>query len=260
MNISLQYQEDLREVIRSGCELHLEARVGCELLKWFVAHSTESFALYQMEHRLAFSRAALGAGIRNLAAAGLLEIVAGKGRQCWTLTRDPFSRRLARVVSAYLCAHPEIQAMQIQAGVLWINRQNERMSMPVEEALVENQETFSDARVAAFIHDHLDTFPKRDLVEYYATQPKASLTLDELGTMLRVDPFVLVRQCRELAELGLLQYRYTEPHTHVWELAPTEWAYQMARAVVAHWERHPEKRRQIVRRSPAPGPEQDPRP
>jgi hypothetical protein len=113
MNISLPRQEALRDLIRSGGELRLDTRVDCELLKWFAAHSWESFALYQLTRRLAYSCAAMGAGIRNLAEAGLLEIVTGKGRQLWILKRDPFSRRLAGAVSDYLFAHPEIHSLQI---------------------------------------------------------------------------------------------------------------------------------------------------
>lgn len=107
---------------------------------------------------------------------------------------------------------------------------------------------FSDAQVSNFIHDFLDTFPKRALVELYAAQPAASLTLEELAERLQTDRFVLVRQCRELSEIGLLQYRYPDAHTRLWELAPTEWAHKMTRAVVAHWTQYPEKRYRIVRR------------
>lgn len=115
-----------------------------------------------------------------------------------------------------------------------------------------NKDEFSEECVAAFIHDNLDTFPKRDLVELYTTQPTASFTLPELETQLHVDRFILVRQCRELSDLGLLQYRYADPHTRVWELAPTDWARRMTRAVVEHWKLHPEKRRRIVRRGHSP--------
>jgi hypothetical protein len=105
---------------------------------------------------------------------------------------------------------------------------------------------FPDARVADFIHDALDTFPKRDLVELYAAHPEASFALPELEARLKTDRFILLRQCRELAEVGLLSYRYADAHTRVWELAPTEWARQMTRAVVNHWQQHPEKRHRIV--------------
>lgn len=105
---------------------------------------------------------------------------------------------------------------------------------------------FSDELVAGFIHDSLDTFPKRDLVELYAAQPEGSFTLPELEVRLKTDRFVLLRQCRELSELGLLSYRYADAHTRVWELAPTDWARRMSHAVVAHWEEHPEKRHRIV--------------
>jgi len=115
-----------------------------------------------------------------------------------------------------------------------------------------NAQAWSETALAAFIHDHFDTFPKRDLIDFFAAQPDAVVTLPDLEAQLQTDRFILLRQGQELKALGLLDYHYADEHTRVWHLAPTEWAQQMVRTVVAHWAKHPDQRRRIVRHGHRP--------
>lgn len=97
-------------------ELELGTRVECDLLIWFASHPGERFALAQLESKLAYSRAALGAGIQKLAETGILQYVTGKGRQVWTLTNDPPLSSFVCAVTAYLSAHPEVHSLRVQNG------------------------------------------------------------------------------------------------------------------------------------------------
>jgi hypothetical protein len=103
-----------------------------------------------------------------------------------------------------------------------------------------------EARV--FIHDHLDTFVKRDLLAFFAANPDAAFTLPNLERRLKRDRFILLGQLRGLRNAGLVAYHYQDLHTRVWHLAPTESARRMARAVVTYWAEHPENRHYIMHR------------
>jgi hypothetical protein len=104
----------------------------------------------------------------------------------------------------------------------------------------------SAVTLSPFIDEHLDSFVKRDLVEFSA-HPEAVLTLPQLEAQLKTDSSILLGQLRGLHNAGLVAYHFQNPHnTRVWHLAPTAWARRVAHAICAFWAQYPEKRNFIT--------------